>query len=338
MPVIPHSVWGIQPYSCATWIYNSVSYLQSSMESMFGHLPANIWLDHILGYAADTYSLQDTLKLRLQVCHNHGLKLHPSKCELVTGTAKFCGRIIDSKGVRFKPSDYNALTNMQPPTTVRALMNLVNGANWMHSAITQFTQLIDPLHTLLETHYHACNTWKKSRLQNRPLSEWGARHQESFTSLICSIVQQVTLSTTDPAKRLCLSQMPHHPTGLVFPLKLTQTRSGRAPRHSEIGIILQSHLHLEHSEVRQFDGPPPRKSASSLSQASCDSHTSLQFVVSSLCSLLTKISCTCCPQNGLAPIAPVIYITKNNGGLYVWWNSTSQWSKSWGTKIFGRIY
>lgn len=62
---------------------------------------------------------------------------------------------------------------MQAPTTVSALMELVHGANWMRTAIPNFSVLIAPLHDLLEANYTLRKTRKKSRLANRPLSAWG---------------------------------------------------------------------------------------------------------------------------------------------------------------------
>ncbi len=71
---------------------------------------------------------------------------------------QFCGRMIDAKGVTFHPRHYEALTPMEAPTTVGALMELVHGANWMRPAIPLFSELIDPLHSLLEAQYALHNS------------------------------------------------------------------------------------------------------------------------------------------------------------------------------------
>ncbi len=77
--------------------------------------------------------------------------------------------MIDAKGVTFHPRHYEALTSMEAPTTMGALMELVHGANWMRNAIPRFSELIDPLHNLLEAQYSLHNSWKKQRMCNRPL-------------------------------------------------------------------------------------------------------------------------------------------------------------------------
>ncbi len=93
---------------------------------------------------------------------------------------------------------------MKSPTTLGALMELVHGANWMRTAIPRFSDLIEPLHNLLESQYSMDKTGVKSKIRGRPLSEWGDGHKAAFTSLIQVIAQQVTLATAGPAKLLCL--------------------------------------------------------------------------------------------------------------------------------------
>ena len=182
---------------------NSVAYFQSSMEMMFGQIDVLIYLDDILGYACDVSGLLDKLRLVFQKCKEKGLKLNPRKCKLVTKEVHFCGRIIDKKGVKFHPRQFETLTNMKPPTTVGALMELVHGANWMRTAIPEYSELIAPLHSLLECNYALNKTRKKTRIANRPISAWGDEHDDAFQSLISAIKNQVTLSTPDLNKRLC---------------------------------------------------------------------------------------------------------------------------------------
>ncbi len=70
---------------------------------------------------------------------------------------------------------------MEAPTTVGALMELVYGA------IPRFSELIEPLRNLHEAQYSLCNSRRKSRVCNRPLSAWGDEHQAAFTSLVQAI-------------------------------------------------------------------------------------------------------------------------------------------------------
>ena len=89
----------------------------------------------------------------------------------------------DKDGVNFHPRQYGALTKMPPPTTARALMELVHGANWMRTAILEIFKLVNPLLELLEKNYTLQKSRKKSRL---------------------TIKEQATIATPDPNERICL--------------------------------------------------------------------------------------------------------------------------------------
>ena len=101
---------------------NAVAYFQSSMEALFGHLGILIYLDDLLGYASDEGFLLAKLRSVLEVCKEKSFKLNPPKCQIVTKEVLFCGRIINKKGLKFHPREYEALTNTSMPTTVGALM------------------------------------------------------------------------------------------------------------------------------------------------------------------------------------------------------------------------
>lgn len=210
---------------------NAVTYFQSSMESLFGHLDLLVYLDDILGYETDAKKLLSKLRAVFTLCRDKNLKLSPDKCHLVTHEVKFCGRIISKHGVKFNPRQYDAITNMQPPTAVGELMQLVHGANWMRTAIPDFARLITPLHDLLESEYTKHGTRKKSRLANRPISAWGEEHGVAFVCLIQAIEEQATLATPDPKKRLCLftdaSEL--HWSGVLTQVTTNEFYSGDKP-------------------------------------------------------------------------------------------------------------
>ena len=74
----------------------------------------------------------------------------------------------------------------------------------MRTAIPKLSQLVKLLHDLLEFQYTKHKTRKKSRVANRPISEWEDKHNDAFSSLITAIAEQVTLTIPHYKKRLCL--------------------------------------------------------------------------------------------------------------------------------------
>lgn len=131
----------------------------------------------------------------------------------------------------FSPRQYEALVNMQAPITIGSLMELVHAANWMRTAIPQFSRLISPLHDLLESEYRKNKTRKKTRLENRPIPAWVDQHQEAFVCLVKAIKEQVRLGTPDPDKRLCLFTDANEPnwSGVLAQVTQKDFHSGFKP-------------------------------------------------------------------------------------------------------------
>lgn len=82
---------------------NAVSYFQSSMEAMFGHLDLLMYLDDLLGHAKTKDELLEKLRTVFTICREKGLNLNPIKCDLVALEVPFCGRVINKDGVKFQP-------------------------------------------------------------------------------------------------------------------------------------------------------------------------------------------------------------------------------------------
>ena len=70
----------------------------------------------------------------------------------------------------------------------------------MRYAIPEFSNLIKPLHELLESQYMLQNI----RQANRSLSAWRDEHETALTYLIDAIKNQAILANPDRKKRLCL--------------------------------------------------------------------------------------------------------------------------------------
>ncbi len=100
---------------------------------------------------------------------------------------------------------------MEAPTTVGALMELVHGANCMRTAITRFSELIEPLQNLLEAQYSFYNSRKKSRVCNRPLSAWEDEHQAVFHIPRSGDHPASEFGYTGPLENACASSQTHHP-------------------------------------------------------------------------------------------------------------------------------
>ena len=134
---------------------NAVAYFQSTVKSICEPIADKIlvWLDDILASDKDAKSLLDTYEALFKLCSESNLRLHAAKCHLYKTTVRWCGRLSNEKGVRMDPSNMQAILDMAPPTTADQLQKFVCAANWMHSTIPEYTPLMEPLSTLLESIY-----------------------------------------------------------------------------------------------------------------------------------------------------------------------------------------
>lgn len=105
--------------------------------------------------------------------------------------------------------DYNPDSMMHLPTykllpLCGALMEIVQGASWMMTAIPNFSNLTAPLRDLLMENYIMHGTRKQNRLINILIYTCGNEYKDAFQCLITAIKEHATLKTPYPENHLCL--------------------------------------------------------------------------------------------------------------------------------------
>ena len=187
---------------------NATAFCQSAVQDIFGDIEEQslLWLDDMVVHESEVQLLLDVLEQAFALCEKYGLKLHAKKCQLFLTQVRWCGRIVDGNGVRMDPSRLSALLNMQPPTKGSELQQLVCSANWMRTAIPEFTKLISPLATLLEDVYSKAGKRTRKASEKVELSEvgWEEKHAAAFTALKNALRTAVQLSHPDQSKLFCL--------------------------------------------------------------------------------------------------------------------------------------
>eukprot|EP00171_Calliarthron_tuberculosum_P007262 IDg7262t1 len=84
---------------------------------------------------------------------------------------------------------------------------------------------------------------EKCKIANRPLSAWGDEHDAAFKSLIQAIINQVTLATQDPSRRLCLftDASSTHWAGVLTQVDPEEIKKGTKPpqewNHSPVAFV-----------------------------------------------------------------------------------------------------
>ncbi len=135
-------------------------------------------------------------------------------------------------------------------------MERVHGPNWMQTAIPRFSELIEPLYSLLESQYSMHKTRVKSEIRSRPLSPWEASkklplHPSFRRSLSKSHWQHRTLRNAYASSRMQLRRIRLAYALKFTPLKLhvhlAASRMDSFSRHFRIWLIPQNLIALDDS-------------------------------------------------------------------------------------------
>ena len=188
---------------------NAVTHLQSSITTILTpslRKQTLLWLDDLLLFAPSVDKLFQLINDLLQLCRDYNLYLHPEKCQFCTTTVRWCGRIITPQGVTFDPKDYQGIYNLQMPTTVAQLQQLICAFQWIRTTIPEFSKVIEPIRKFLNRTMSKTGSRSKRSTSRISLTStgWGKEEAECFAHCKNALASQVTLSHRDPSKRLCL--------------------------------------------------------------------------------------------------------------------------------------
>lgn len=139
---------------------NAPATFQRCMELIFRGLQWQtilIYLDDIIIFSSDIdehfHHLQEVLK-RLK---NAGLKLKPSKCDLIKGEILYLGHIVGKDGVKPNPRIVEAVKTWKVPTTVKEVQQYLGLCNYYRQFIRGFSEVAAPLSHL--TRKEVAFTW-----------------------------------------------------------------------------------------------------------------------------------------------------------------------------------
>ena len=171
----------VMPFGLA----NAPSCFQRLMEQVFVGLIGKfvfIYLDDIL-IASETWDehlihLEQVLERLVE----SGLKLKPSKCELVVHEVEFLGHLLTPNGIKMSPSKVKAINEYPVPKKVKELQSFIGLAGYYRKFIRGFAMIAKPLHQITR--------------QDKGF-RWSEECQNAFDELKQKIAQDVTLPFPD---------------------------------------------------------------------------------------------------------------------------------------------
>ncbi|KAE8893701.1 hypothetical protein PF005_g18811 [Phytophthora fragariae] len=189
------------PQGCS----DAAIFFQKTMETCFASLLYEhllIWVDDLLLYAEDIDTYLDKLAEFFSLLNQFGLQLSAKKCSLYQSEVKWCGRLINHRGVRYDPERIDTLRAMPYPKTTGELQQFVCAINWMRESIVDFARQVAPLQKLLDA---ALASTRRTRHAAAGIElELTVEERQAFDNMKEKLATAATLDIPDDTATTCL--------------------------------------------------------------------------------------------------------------------------------------
>ena len=127
-----------------------------------------IYLDDIIIYSTTPEQHIERLRAVLTRLRGAGLKLKPSKCDVMRSSVEFLGHRVSADGIEPHPQKISAVTDWPTPETLRELRAFLGLCGYYRRFVDHFSSVTSPLYSLTE--------------KGRPFN-WNAECQIAFEQL-----------------------------------------------------------------------------------------------------------------------------------------------------------
>ncbi len=181
-------------------LQNAPSTFQRLMTSCFGDLNFThllIYLDDIIIFSKSFNEHLARLQLVFDRLREHGLKLKPSKCQLVRKEVQYLGHLVSAEGIRTDPEKISKVKNWERPTNRMEVLRFLGFAGYYRRYVKGYSNLAAPLYRLTSGDPRK----KKRGTQKSPGPDqpflWTAECEEAFQSLKKELISAPVLGYPD---------------------------------------------------------------------------------------------------------------------------------------------
>lgn len=187
---------------------NSAQNFQAKVEPCFQSIRTKLkaWLDDFGLHDATEAGLLDAIDNFLNICLVRNLKVSATKSSLYARSLKWCGYLIDEKGVCCDPRRAESLRNGHEPRNAAELSQFLNCLQWMSPFIPDFVRRSAPLREILEQAYTRSGKRTTRSVKGISLKSlgWEPAHSQAYANLTEQLKNAVQLSHRDRNKALCI--------------------------------------------------------------------------------------------------------------------------------------
>ena len=109
-----------------------------------------VYIDDIIVFGKTFQEHLSNLQMVFERIRQAGLKIKPSKCDLLKKEVQFLGHIVSEKGIAANPMKSEKIFNWPPPRILRQVQQFLGLANYYRRFIPHFATITKPLHYLTE--------------------------------------------------------------------------------------------------------------------------------------------------------------------------------------------
>ncbi len=167
-------------------LQNAPSTFQRLMTCCFGDLNFThllIYLDDLIIFSKTFDEHLERLQLVFDRLQRHGLKLKPSKCQLLRKEVQYLGHLVSAEGVRTDPEKISRVKDWARPTNRKEVLQFLGFAGYYRRYVSGYSTLAAPLYRLTTGDPRKKKRGGKKNLAPAPPFLWTDDCEKAFQTL-----------------------------------------------------------------------------------------------------------------------------------------------------------
>ena len=167
-------------------LQNAPSTFQRLMTCCFGDMNFThllIYLDDLIIFSKTFEEHLERLQLVFDRLKEHGLKLKPSKCQLLRKEVQYLGHLVSAEGIRTDPEKISKVEDWVRPTNRKEVLQFLGLAGYYRRYVKGYSMIAAPLYRLTSGDPRKKKRGGKKSLGPEPTFVWTGECEGAFQAL-----------------------------------------------------------------------------------------------------------------------------------------------------------